>query len=133
MKLNRTVFYFPLLISSLVLSPSSFAQSAAISTKQLEMFSLEQQIPALKGYSARARKITVPAGTTINKHEHSTRAGIVYVVSGEIIEYRYQDNDKTSRRLAKGETLIEDANTVHSYINDSKEECVLIAFDIPFQ
>jgi quercetin dioxygenase-like cupin family protein len=133
MRFNKSLFSRTLLVGSLILSSSLNAQSAAVNAQQLELFSLEQQIPKLKGYDARARRIIVPAGATIDKHEHSTRAGIVYVESGEIIEYRYRGNEKTSRRLAVGETLIEDATTVHSYINNSKEDCVLIAFDIPFR
>ncbi len=109
------------------------AQTPPLTVKQLELFSLEQQIPKLTTHNIRARRITVPAGGMIDKHEHSTRAGIVYVESGEIIEYRYKDDQKQSRTLTQGETLIEDATTVHSYINTSDKDCVLIAFDIPMK
>ena len=110
-------------------------QTLALQTtvEQLELFSLAQQIPTLKTHNIRARRITVPAGGKIEKHEHTSRAGIVYVESGEIIEYRYNNEQKQSRTLTAGETLIEDATTVHSYLNQSEQACVLIAFDLPIK
>jgi len=107
------------------------AKADELTVNQLESFPLEKQIAMIKGYNMRARRIVVPAGMSIDKHEHTTRAGIVYVESGEIIEYRFFGDEKQSRTLAVGETLIEDFNTVHGYINKSKKDCVLIAIDIP--
>jgi quercetin dioxygenase-like cupin family protein len=52
---------------------------------------------------------------------------MVYVISGEIVEYR---NDKV-RTLKSGDSIIEDFNTVHAYENKSNQDCILIAFDIP--
>jgi quercetin dioxygenase-like cupin family protein len=133
MKISRQLFITPLLSLGLITSLSISAQPGDINTQLLEQFSLEKQIPILKGYNVRARRIVVPAGASIDKHAHSTRAGIVYVESGEIVEYRHAGNKKKSRRLKTGETLIEDASTVHSYLNDSDKNCVLVAFDLPTQ
>lgn len=94
---------------------------------QLERFPLEAQVPAMKGYDIRARKIIVPAGGTISEHSHATRAGIVYVESGSIIEYR----GESTRKLSAGDSLVEDVTTVHAYRNTSNQDCVLIAFDLP--
>jgi quercetin dioxygenase-like cupin family protein len=109
------------------------SHAGELTVKQLESFSLDKQITKLSNYSMRARRIVVPAGQTIDKHEHTTRAGIVYVESGEIIEYRFVGDKKQSRTLTKGETLVEDVNTIHSYSNKSKHDCVLIAIDLPSQ
>ena len=126
------LFISMLLAILLICSPFAIAESekskpAKIAVTQLEKFNLAEQISGLKGYDIRARKIIVPAGVTIGEHAHDTRPGIVYVESGEIIEYR----GKISRLLKPGDSLIEDATTVHSYKNTSDEVCVLIAFDIP--
>ena len=125
-----------LVLAGLKLSCLSFFANAQqnpavdprIKSTQLERFSLVKQVPAMKGYDFRARKIVVPAGAVINKHSHINRPGMVYVESGTIIEYR----GVQSRTLVKGDTLIEDASTVHSYKNISDADCVLIAFDLPF-
>jgi len=125
-------FYFFLLM---VLLSSSFLSKAAkniainpsVSVKLLQRFDPTKQIEGLKGYSVRSRKISVPAGGSIPQHEHSKRPGMVYVVSGEIMEYR----GNNVRKLVAGDSLKEDFTTIHSFKNISKQACVLIAFDIP--
>jgi quercetin dioxygenase-like cupin family protein len=110
---------------------STLANSITVTSKlnvsELQKFSLGKQIDGLTGYDIRARHIVVPPGGTIAEHEHSTRPGIVYVLTGEIIEYR----GNQSKRLKPGDSIVEDAGTVHAYKNDGQVECLLIAFDIP--
>lgn len=101
--------------------------ASEISVNQLERFTLAPQIKGLDGYDIRARKIIVSAGGSIPEHGHTTRPGIVYVLSGEIMEYR----GNNARLLKAGDSVVEDVSTVHSYRNLSDLECVLIAFDIP--
>ena len=103
------------------------SQTMPLEVSQLERFSPYQQIPGLKGYDIRARKIVVPPGGVIPEHAHETRPGIVYVLSGEIIEYRGEQ----TALLKTGDSVIEDINTVHAYKNISDKPCVLIAFDVP--
>ena len=111
----------------------SLSQQIAVTSKlevsELQKFDLSQQVKGLQGYDIRARRIIVPAGGTIAEHEHSARPGIVYVLSGEITEYR---GNKTSQ-LKAGDSVAEDAKTVHAYKNTCNQPCVLIAFDIPQQ
>ncbi len=102
-------------------------QTDKVTVALLEQFALEKQVPNMAGYDIRARKIIIAAGGSIGEHEHSTRAGIVYILSGEVIEYRGEN----ARVLKSGDTLVEDAGTVHSYKNVSKQDCVAIAFDLP--
>ena len=112
---------------------STLSQQIAVTSKlevaELQKFGLSAQIKGLQGYDIRARRIIVPAGGTIAEHEHASRPGIVYVLSGEITEYR---GNKTFH-LKAGDSVVEDAQTVHAYKNISKQPCVLIAFDIPQQ
>lgn len=98
-----------------------------IEVTELERFALNAQVQTMKGYDIRARRFVVPPGVAIGRHEHSSRPGIVYVESGEIIEFRAN----ATRTLSKGDSLIEDGNTIHSYVNNSAENCILIAFDLP--
>ena len=101
--------------------------SKPITIEQLQRFSLVEQMPMLKTYDIRMRKIVVASGAKIAEHNHTDRAGMVYVISGEIVEYR---NGKTTT-LKNGDSLVEDFNTVHAYENKSNQDCVLVAFDIP--
>ncbi len=100
-----------------------------IEVQPLARFALAKQVPVMAGFDIRARRIVVPAGAKIGEHEHSKRPGIVYVESGVIVEYR----GSSQRELKAGDSLVEDATTVHSYKNISDEDCVLIAFDLPAQ
>ena len=121
-----------ILLLSCALPLFAFAGTAETLTPQVEplqRFSAEAQISGLEGYDLRARKIVVPAGGKIPEHGHKTRPGIVYVQSGEIIEFR----SSQPRLLKAGDSVIEDVNTVHGYENVSTQACVLIAFDIPAQ
>ena len=95
--------------------------SKPITIDQLQSFSLSQQMPMAKDYDIRMRKIVVASGAKIAKHNHTERAGMVYVISGEIIEYR---NGKVTM-LTSGDSLVEDFDTVHAYENKSSQDCVL--------
>ena len=108
---------------------SIFASELAAQTvesNQLASFNISKQVPISGDYHARGREITVPAGATIPEHAHSNRPGIVYVISGEITEFR---GEKT-RVLRAGDTLTEQIDTVHRFVNHGQDECVLLAFDI---
>ena len=120
---------FIVMIMSIVFSAYTISkeQSRAINIDQLQRFSLAEQMSMASGYDIRMRKIVVENGAKIAKHGHKDRAGLVYIISGEIIEYR---NGKTTI-LKSGDSIIEDFNTVHAYENKSGKDCVLIAFDIP--
>ena len=106
---------------------STAGQAQTIDVQQLERFGLQQQVPGAAGYDIRARKFVVPDGAVIPEHGHADRAGIVYVLSGNITEFR----GELKRELGPGDSLVEDADTVHRYVNNSGADCVLIAFDIP--
>jgi len=126
--LKSLVFTIPLgLLSFTAVSQKKSVMDPNINVTSLQNFALVEQVPAMKGYNIRARRIVIPAGVSIGEHEHSTRPGIVYVESGSIVEYR---GDK-ARTLFTGDSLVEDANTVHRYKNTSTQDCVLIAFDLP--
>lgn len=127
--MKKTALAIVILVAPLFFFTSQVksAEKHDLIISQLERFALSAQNPAMKGYDIRARRIVVPAGATIPEHDHATRSGIVYVQSGSIVEYR----GKASRLLKAGDSLVEDVNTVHAYKNTSKEDCVLIAFDLP--
>ena len=81
----------------------------------------------MTGFDIRARKIIVPTGSKIKVHEHSKTPGIVYIAQGNITEIR---NNK-KRQLATGDMIVEDVDTIHAWENNSDNDCILIAFDLP--
>ncbi|PCI72771.1 MAG: hypothetical protein COB38_03235 [Gammaproteobacteria bacterium] len=120
---------FLIMVVATLSSSFSFAEESIkpITIDQLQRFSLAEQMPMAKYYDIRMRKIVVASGAKIAEHNHKERAGMVYVISGEIVEYR---NGKVTR-LKSGDSLVEDFDTVHAYENKSSQDCVLVAFDIP--
>jgi quercetin dioxygenase-like cupin family protein len=127
--MSKLIILIGLFLPLQVVGQSNDVIKKTIQVTELEKFDPAAQIKSLDGYQMRARKIIVPVGVSISEHKHTARPGIVYVESGEIIEYR----GKNSRLLKAGDSLIEDFSTVHSYKNESDSECVLIAFDIPIE
>ena len=129
-----TIFFATVLIGS-----SAFAgdlkhvkeptETKGVSLTVLQQNALEAQIPAMKGYEIRARRITFEAGASFTKHNHAERPGVVYVEAGEIIENR---NGKT-RKFSAGDNWIEDAQTDHWLRNISDAPAVIIMVDLPPQ
>lgn len=104
-------------------------KTQGVSLSVLEKNALVEQIPAMKGYDFRARRITFIPGASFTKHNHKTRPGIVYVEKGTIIENR----NGVSRKFRAGDTWIEDAQTDHWLRNVSKSPAVIIMIDLPVQ
>ena len=129
--------FLPTLFSAIILTTPVLAgdlqkikeptETKGVSLSVLQQNSLEAQIPAMKGYDLRGRRITFEAGATFTKHNHATRPGFVFVESGEIIENR---NGK-SRKFKAGDSWIEDAKTDHWLRNISKQATVIIMVDLP--
>lgn len=111
-----------------LISIFSFTSAATeINVNKVARFALGTQISQMQGYDIRARRITVKPGATIDLHEHSKTPGIVYVVSGSIKEIR----NKVSHNLIAGDMINEDATTIHGWVNNTKQDCILLAFDLP--
>lgn len=102
-------------------------ETKGVSLTVLQQNALEAQIPAMKGFELRARRITFEAGASFTKHNHAERPGFVYVESGEIIENR----NGTSRKFKAGDSWIEDAQTDHWLRNVADEPAIIIMVDLP--
>lgn len=90
---------------------------------------LEAQIPAMKGYDFRSRKITLMPGGATAEHSHAERPGIVYVMKGTVVEYR----NGVKRTFKSGDTWIEKADTVHWVKNPTNKPAVIFMVDLPKQ
>ena len=88
---------------------------------------LAPQIPELKGYVLRVRKITMEPGAVIAHHSHEARPVAAYVVSGEFTEVR---DDSPEIIRGPGEQWVEGPDIAHWGTNRGQVPTVLIAVDI---
>ena len=88
---------------------------------------LAAQIPVADGYRLRMRKVTFEPGGAIKKHLHDKRPGMVYVLEGEVTEFR----GPAQRVVAAGEAILEAVDTDHWVENLSDAPATLLVIDIP--
>jgi len=117
----------------LAISQTAAAQEAkpqetkGLSVDSKDVLGVAPQIPELKGYSLRMRKITMEPGAVIAHHTHANRPTVVYLVSGEFTEVR---DDVPEIIRVPGEQWVEGADVVHWGANRGQVPTVLIVVDI---
>jgi len=103
-------------------------KTTGLSVEVPHLNNLGPQIGAMKDYDFRGRFITFAPGAAIAEHSHAERPGIVYVIQGEIVEFRNGERIE----YAAGDSWIEDAKTVHWAKNPSNDtEAVIFMVDMP--
>ena len=117
----------------LAISQTAAAQEAkpqetkGLSVDSTDVLGVAPQIPELKGYALRMRKITMEPGAVIAHHSHANRPVTAYVVSGEITDVR-DDSPEITR--GPGEQWVEGADVAHWVTNRGQVPTVLIVVDI---
>ena len=117
----------------LAISQTAAAQQAkpqetkGVSTDSKDVSGLAPQIPELKGYALRMRKIIMEPGAVIAHHSHANRPLAAYVVSGEFTEVR---DDAPENIRGPGEQWVEGADVAHWGANRGQVPVVLIAVDV---
>ncbi len=111
--------------------PQSLLKSPPSEHSGLKVFGkhalkLSEQIPALEGYQLRVRSVTMEPGGLVKNHGHETRPGSFYVIKGNVIDVQ---GDK-QQKMGPGDLIVEDHDTEHWVINNSKEEALLFVLDI---
>lgn len=74
--------------------------------------------------AVRMRRITVAPGGVIPWHEHTAMQGMALLVSGEMVELRNTCLDPIVYRA--GDVAREDAETAHSWRNETTEPAVIL-------
>jgi len=128
MKIIKTVIVAAM---ASTIATASFANEMPTETKglapvPLHVLSLQQQIPVMAGYALRSRQVALAPGGSIKKHSHADRPGFLYVLEGELTEYK----DGTSTVVRAGDSWIETRDTVHGVRNNSDKPVVVIVIDI---
>ncbi len=117
----------------LAISQTAAAQEAkpqetkGLSVDSKDVLGIAPQIPELKGYVLRIRKITMEPGGVIAHHTHANRPTVAYVVSGEFTEVR---DDAPEIIHGPGEQWVEGADVAHWGANRGQVPTVVIAVDI---
>ena len=102
-------------------------ETKGLSVDSKDILGLALQIPELKGFALRIRKITMEPGAVIAHHRHANHPLAAYLVSGELTEVR-DDAPEITRR--PGEQWVEGADLAHWSANRGQVPIVLIAVDI---
>jgi quercetin dioxygenase-like cupin family protein len=102
-------------------------ETKGVSVDSIDLLALAPQVPELKGYALRIRKIILEPGAVIAHHNHANRPIAVYVVSGEFTEVR-DDTPEITRR--PGDQWTEGADVAHWGANRGQVPNVLIAVDV---
>ncbi len=89
--------------------------------------SLKDQI-GLEGYKMQLREISIMPGGQIARHDHFKRPGLVWTLSGSVIEGR-PGGEKTYRAFSP-QAILEDARTDHWFWNDGNEPARILVCDI---
>lgn len=98
------------------------------SVNALGVVDLGGEFESMKGHEMRARVFTIKPGGVVARHEHQSRPGFAYIISGQIIEHR---NDHKAAIIRKpGDVAIERSGVVHYWENTFKEPVVALVVDI---
>lgn len=89
---------------------------------------LGEDFEALNGRSLRARKVSVLPGGIVGVHQHTTRPGVLYMLEGELTEFRNNHDSPLIRQ--KGDSSFEKDGVIHWWRNDSSESAVVLIVDI---
>lgn len=82
----------------------------------------------IPGRALRMRRLDVEPQGVVPWHDHSTRPANIYIVSGEITEYRSTCRTPITHRA--GDVVAEQGDTQHWWKNNSRRRAVLISADI---
>lgn len=83
----------------------------------------------LPGRNLRMRRLVVQPGGVVPLHSHGERPANIYVVSGQITEYRSTCAVGVTHR--EGEVVAEQGEVSHWWRNNSRRPAVLISADLP--
>jgi len=106
-----------------VTTPSSGYTDTVLATIDLANESIKA-----KDRVMRARKLVIQPGATVGWHSHDDRPALIYILEGEIVEYRNNCIDPIVHKA--GEVARETRGTSHWWKNLSDKTVILLAFDI---
>lgn len=89
---------------------------------------LDGELPGADGKVLRAREIVLAPGATIAVHEHQQRPGLAYILEGELVEHRNDQQGPVVRGV--GAIAFERSGLVHYWKNESGRPARALVVDI---
>jgi len=89
---------------------------------------LSSEFEALEGYTLRAREIIIAPGGQVAVHQHDARPGLAYIIEGDMVEYRNDQNEPILR--SAGAVSFEKTGVVHWWKNESSNNARALVVDI---
>ncbi|MCW5770502.1 MAG: cupin domain-containing protein [Rhodospirillaceae bacterium] len=99
-----------------------------VTDKVLAQTDLGQEKVALKGHNMRVRRLVIQPGGIVPWHSHGERPALIYIISGQIFEYRSTCAMPILHKA--GEVAREVHTTAHWWKNTGRVPVVLLSFDI---
>ena len=98
------------------------------SVKALGVVDLGAEFQSMQGYQMRARIFTIKPGGVVARHEHQSRPGYAYILSGKVMEHR--NDEKAALVRQAGDIAIERTGVAHWWENTFDEPMVALIVDI---
>jgi quercetin dioxygenase-like cupin family protein len=89
---------------------------------------LAGELPGADGKVLRAREFMLAPGATIAVHEHQQRPGLAYILEGELVEHRNDQQGPIVRGV--GAVAFERSGVVHYWKNESGRPARALVVDI---
>src|SRR5689334_20620199 len=99
-----------------------------VSDTVLGSIDLAGEMVKADGYKFRLRRLVVDPGGVVPWHEHKERPALIYIVSGQITEYRSSCAVPIVHKA--GDLAVESGDLAHWWKNTTKKPAVLISSDI---
>jgi len=96
--------------------------------KALVALHLGSEFAAMEGQQMRARELVIEPGAVVAVHQHERRPGFAYIVEGEMIEHRNDQEGPIVRRA--GDVAVERTGVSHWWENRSGKRARAIVVDI---
>lgn len=111
------------------MSADGHTEGKGVTDTVLAVNHLGDYYPELAGREQRVRMLTIEPGGEVPWHDHADRPALIYVISGEIVEYRSSCAVPIVHRA--GEVAAELGPLMHWWKNETRQPVVLISADLP--
>lgn len=103
-------------------------QGKGLSNETIGEIDLGPEIPGMDGRFMRLRYWEIQPGGIVPVHSHANRPSMIYVLEGEIIEHRSDDDEPHVYKA--GEVSVEAEGVKHWWENKSDSVVKLLGYDI---
>lgn len=108
--------------------PASDAAAVGVTDTVLATLDVHDQIATIDGYELRTRMLEIQPGGIVPFHSHAERPALIYVVTGEVTEFR--SNCEVPIVHQAGEISVESMDVEHWWQNNGDTVVQLLSSDI---